>query len=97
MNKNLIDKLVAIVKDNSNIYWEDDDGKIKRLVVQSYTYMLQFNDGEPLSFDEYSQIAELITERARYSLNNSLDLFEVNYAKELQAVIIDLAIKRSVE
>lgn len=97
MNKNLIDKLVAIVKDDSNIYWEDDDAKITRLVVQSYNYMLQFNDGETIVFDEYSQIAELITERARYSLNNSLDLFEVNFAKELQAVIIALAIERSVD
>lgn len=97
MNKNLIDKLVAIVKDNSNIYWEDDDAKITRLVVQSYNYMLQFNDGETIVFDEHSQIAELITERARYSLNNSLDLFEVNFAKELQAVIITLAIERSVD
>ena len=96
MNNTLIDKLVDIVKDNSNIYWEEDDNKIRRLVIQSYNYMTRFNDGDELNFDEYSTIAELITERARYALNNSLDLFEVNFAKELQAVIIELAIGRSV-
>lgn len=96
MNDKLIDELVEIVKDNSNIYWEDDNKKIKRLVVQSYNYMLEFNDGEHFSFDIYSREAELITERARYALNNSLDLFEVNYAKELQVVIMNFAIEKDV-
>lgn len=94
MNKTLIDTLVEMVKDNSNIYWADDDGKIRRLVIQSYNYFLRFNDGETLNFSEYDQIAELIVERARYSLNNSLDLFEVNFAREIRAVIMDIAIEK---
>lgn len=87
-------KLIDTVKDDSNLYWEDDDAKIDKLVVQSYNYMKKFNDGDELVFDEYSQIAELITERARYSLSNSVDLFELNFAKELQSVIIEIAIDK---
>lgn len=96
MTPELLTKLLDAVKDESGIFWTDDDLRLTRYIKGAYTWATHFNDGDPIEITEDSLIFELMTQRARYQYNNALDLFEENYQQLINKFIITLAVGKEV-
>lgn len=78
-------ELLAEVKSNLFVTWDDDDSQIKIIIMKSAQY-LQSKVSQVLSvevFFEYDIEHTLLIERCRYDWNNALDEFEKNFAREI--------------
>lgn len=97
MNDETLVSLVSAVKDESGIFWNDDDDRISRYVKSAYKWATHFKDDQDINVAEDSLAFDLITQRARYQYNNALDLFEDNYQQLVNKFIITLALEKEAE
>lgn len=93
MNNQLVSELLTAVKDESGIYWDEIDDRLTTYIYQGYEWLKVFNNYEDITFEKYSLEFQLITQYARYSYNNYLDMFEDNY----QMLINKLAVKYALD
>lgn len=86
MNPNEITaELLAEIKNNLFVTWDDDDSQIKIIIMKSAQY-LQSKVSQALTSDVFSGYDiehTLLVERCRYDWNNALDEFEKNFAREI--------------
>lgn len=94
MNDEIIKALLEAVKDESGVFWNDDDPRLTRYIKGAYKWAIHFNDNVDIEITEDSLAFELITQRARYQYNNALDLFEDNYQQLLNKFILTLALDK---
>lgn len=97
MNDETLASLISAVKDESGIFWNDDDDRISRYVKSAYKWATHFKDNQDINVTEDSLAFDLITQRARYQYNNALDLFEDNYQQLVNKFIITLALEKEEE
>lgn len=94
MNDEIIKALLEAVKDESGVFWNEDDPRLTRYIKSAYKWAIHFNDNVDIEITEDSLAFELITQRARYQYNNALDLFEDNYQQLLNKFIVTLALEK---
>lgn len=87
--------LLVELKDRLLITWTDaeTDRALNRLISRGQSYLNELCATE-FTFTEHSTERELLMERCRYDWNNALDEFEVNYQKELQRLLMSVAVKQ---
>lgn len=86
--------LLDAVKSELDIYWNDDDVRLTRYVGSSYQWLIAFNDGADVVFEETSLEFDLITQRSRYQYHNAVDLFEKNYAELINKITLKYALEK---
>ena len=91
-------EILIKVKDNLKISWEDDQTNRELLdyIESARKYLLNLS-GVELTFARGSSEIELLVERVRYRYNNALDEFEKNFASEIAAFILDMAVQNHLE
>lgn len=92
MTDERIAAILKIVKMNLRIDWKDDDELIKHKIKRSLKYFETIT-GDTLDFADDSAELELLLERVRYDWNNALDDFEVNFKREIFALIMTKAVE----
>lgn len=88
-------QLLADLRDHLQITWEDatTNRTLEQSIANAKTY---FNElcAKEFTYEEVSIERELLLERCRYAWNNALDEFETNYAKNLQRLIMKIALEQ---
>lgn len=87
-----IAEILETVKMNLRIDWGDDDKLIQHKIKRSLKYFETIT-GATLDFTDDSAELELLLERVRYDWNNALDDFEVNFKREIFALIMTKAVE----
>lgn len=80
-------QLLADVKNNLNITWEDQstDAKISGLILQAMAY-LNNKGGDILDYEQAGYPRLLLMEFVRYARDEALDVFENNYLSLILAM-----------
>lgn len=91
----MMDELLNELKDCLQITWSDTttERMLMKLLTRGQTYLNEICKTE-FTFLEGSTERELLIERCRYAWNNALDEFDVNYKKELQRLIMSVAVEK---
>lgn len=92
MTDERIKAIVKAAKLNLRIDWDDDDALIEFKVKRSFKYFEEIT-GADLTFADDSAETELLLERVRYDWNNALDDFEINFKREIFALIMNKAVE----
>lgn len=90
--------LLADVKNNLNITWEDQatDDKIRGLIASASAY-LDAKGGEVLDYEADGMPRTLLMEYVRYARDEALDVFENNYRSMILDMQNGLAVKAYAE
>ena len=90
--------LLADVKNNLNITWEDQatDDKIRGLIASASVY-LDAKGGEVLDYEADGMPRTLLMEYVRYARDEALDVFENNYRSMILDMQNGLAVKAYAE
>lgn len=96
MTPELTELLKNVAMEETGVYDDSPEmqTRFERYVKQGYNWLIQFNDGDLIVFDEYSLEFELIVQRARYTYNGALDIFEMNHKELLNKLILDIALRK---
>ncbi len=92
------DELLADVKNQLNITWDDDatDNKIRGLIAAASVY-LNSKGGTVLDYEGDGFPRTLLMEFVRYARDEALDVFENNYTSLILAMQNERAVKAYVE
>ena len=95
---NVPQELLADVKNNLNITWEDTatDDKIRGLVAAASVY-LDGKGGGTLDYEADGLPRTLLMEFVRYARDDALDVFENNYTALILAMQNGMEVGRHVE
>lgn len=93
MDENILSELLADVKSNLRITWNEEDEDLKRLIKRSEAYLDDLT-GTSLDFSKEGQPKTLFMERCRYAYNNAAEEFEGNFHHELSRLILKVAISQ---
>lgn len=93
MNDAIIKQMMDVIKDESGIFWQEDDARLLGYIKQSYDWIKKFHDFREIEIEPYTTAFELITQRVRYLYNNRVDDFELNYEYTINEYSVRVAIE----
>lgn len=90
--------LLADVKNNSDITWEDKDTdkKLTGIIKRGISY-LNNKAGAELDYFIEGQPRSLLFDYTRYARANALDEFAINYQHELLSLHLEYRVKEAVQ
>ncbi|MGQ4666524.1 head-tail connector protein [Metabacillus halosaccharovorans] len=83
------------LKSYLKITWNNDDALLQSLIARGQDFL---NDiaGIKLNFEEDTKANQLLMDYGRYAYNHSLELFEINFKRELLKLSIREGVKAHV-
>lgn len=81
------------LKDYLQITWSEKDDDLKRIILRGEAYLNEVA-GVELDYKEDAVVVQLLLDYCRYVYNHSLELFEVNFKRELLRLSIREGVKK---
>lgn len=76
------------LKSYLKITWDNEDEEIKRIFDRGIAY-LNAKAGVDIDFEKDANAYQLLLDYGRYVYNHSFEMFEVNFASQLNALIFE--------
>ena|SRR5690625_1265090 len=85
-------ELTEEVKNYLDITWSEEDAYIVKIINRGKDYLNE-KTGTELDFEKDSKAIQLLLDFCRYVYNNSFELFDVNFQREIMSLVIREAVK----